>query len=163
MAKGLRVGQGASGVAGESYLKRVAEVMRDSLLNEKEAYIQQLTAKLQDDAKIFTQIESVELEYRNIHEENLRLKKQIKEFEAQFEEAIQRLDQRDQHIVEGNTRFEATLREQLEQAQAKDREHQAEHKRAQEQYLAKIQEREEEAQHRSKQHREEQDMQTGLR
>ena len=40
IAKGLRVGQGASGVAGESYLKRVAEVMRDSLLNEKEAYIQ---------------------------------------------------------------------------------------------------------------------------
>jgi cell division septum initiation protein DivIVA len=37
----------------------------------------------------------VEREYRNIHEENLRLKKQIKEFEAQFEEAIQRLDQRD--------------------------------------------------------------------
>lgn len=137
--------------------------MRDSLLNEKEAYIQQLTAKQQDDAKIFTQIESVEREYRNIHEENLRLKKQIKEFEAQFEEAIQRLDQRDQHIVEGNTRFEAALREQLEQAQVKEREQQAEHKRAQEQYLAKIQEREEEAQHRSKQHREEQDTQTGLR
>lgn len=55
------------------------------------------------------------------------------------------------------------LREQLEQAQAKEREHQAELKRAQEQYLTKIQEREEEAQHRSKQHREEQDMQTGLR
>lgn len=47
------------------------------------------------------QIEAVEKEYGNIEYENKHLRKQIKEFENQFEQAILRIDERDAELATG--------------------------------------------------------------
>ena len=91
------------------YFDRIKEILRDELVREKEAYIAKLHSQLQQNTQkrkeVLGQIERVEGEYGEVAKQNSILKQQIKQFEKQFEEALEKLDQRDQHILDIEKRY----------------------------------------------------------
>ena len=68
------------------YLDRIADILKETAVWEKEVYIQKLQREIQEQQdmqdQVFSQIEKVENEYGDIVEQNQVLKGQIKQFQA---------------------------------------------------------------------------------